>query len=108
MPDVPITTERDTHEAKVRDVLATYDRCRQLEDDCERLRHSLDLARQKLEHLSTDLARATFERDHYLAQVVAFREKFAQLKELSILSARLVAQMMDDSTARQAKIENGQ
>jgi hypothetical protein len=99
-------TERDTHEAKVRDVLATYDRCAVLEDDNARLRHALDLQRQKLEHLSADYAQAKFERDHYLAQVVAFREKFGQLKESSILMARMVAQMIDDSTASQAKIES--
>lgn len=100
-----VDASRDSHEAKVRDVLATYDRVVLLEDDNARLKQALGLTRQKLEHVSADLAQAKHERDHYLAQVVAFREKFGQLKESSILMARMVAQMIDDSTAGQTRIE---
>jgi hypothetical protein len=96
---------RDAHESKIRDIMAMYDENAGLKDDNVRLQHALDIARQKAIHFEGELADLKVQRDYYLAQVVSFREKFGQLKESSILMARMVAQMIDDSTSGQAQIE---
>lgn len=96
MTDV-INPDREHHESKVRDVLAVYDRVAVLEDDNARLRHTLDLARQKLTMAYEDLATSNAQRDYYLGQVAAFREKFEHVKNTSIMTAKMVTEMIDES-----------